>query len=62
MREPRPRFITTRKAKSCYKLFKVQDGKTGAFVPDQMRLAKNGQIRVAAGARPTFLEFLERMA
>ena len=48
--------------KVVYKLFKVQDGKAGAFVPDQMRLAKDGQIRVAAGPRPTFLEFLERMA
>lgn len=48
--------------KVVHKLFKVQDGKTGAFVPDQMRLANDGQIRVAAGARPTFLEFLERMA
>jgi hypothetical protein len=47
--------------KIVYKLFKVQDGKTGAFVPGQMRLA-DGQIRLAAGARPSFLEFLERMA
>ena len=48
--------------KVVYKLFKVQDGKAGAFVPDKMRLGGDGQIRVAAGPRPTFLEFLERMA
>ncbi|MGA7214999.1 MAG: hypothetical protein WBX20_12390 [Terrimicrobiaceae bacterium] len=48
--------------KVVYKLFKVQDGKAGAFVPDKMRLGGDGHIRVAAGPRPTFLEFLERMA
>jgi hypothetical protein len=32
MRERRLKFITTRKAKVVYKLFKVQDGKTSAFV------------------------------
>ena len=48
--------------KVVYKLFKVQDGKVGAFVPDKMRLGGDGQIRVAAGPRPTFLEFLGRMA
>ena len=48
--------------KVVYKLFKVQDGTTGAFVPGQVRLAEDGQIRVASGPRPTFLEFLGRMA
>jgi hypothetical protein len=48
--------------KVVYKLFQVRDGKAGAFVPGQMRKAEDGQIRVAAGARPTFVEFLERMA
>ena len=48
--------------KVVYKLFRVQDGKAGAFVPGQMRMGGDGQIRVAAGPRPTFLEFLGRMA
>ena len=48
--------------KVVYKPFKVRDGKAGAFVPGRMRLAADGQVRVAAGPRPTFLEFLERMA
>ena len=61
-RERRPGFITTRKAKSSTNFSRSRDGKAGAFVPGQMRLAADGQVRVAAGPRPTFLEFLERMA
>jgi len=48
--------------KVVYKLFKVRDGKAGAFVPGQMRMGGDGQIRIAAGPRPTFLELLGRMA
>ena len=48
--------------KVVYKLFKVQEGKAGAYVPGKMRLAEDGQIRIAAGPRPTFQEFLARMA
>ena len=48
--------------KVVYKLFKVRDGEAGAYVPGQVRLAADGQIRVAAGPRPTFREFLGRMA
>ena len=32
------------------------------FVPGQMRMGGDGQIRIAAGPRPTFLELLGRMA
>jgi hypothetical protein len=48
--------------KVVYKLFRVQDGKAGAFVPGQMRMGGDGQIRIAAGPPPTFQEFLGRMA
>ena len=57
-----PRVYHDEEGKVVYKLFKVRDGKAGAFVPGRMRLAADGQVRVAAGPRPTFLEFLERMA
>jgi hypothetical protein len=40
--------------KVVYKLFKVQDGKASAFVPGQMRMAEDGQIRITADPRPTF--------
>ena len=62
IRERRPRFITTKEGKVVYKLFRVQDGKAGAFVPGQMRMGGDGQIRIAAGPPPTFQEFLGRMA
>ena len=45
-----------------YKLFRVKDGETGAYVPGQMRMANDGQIRIVAGPRPTFSELLGRMA
>ena len=48
--------------KVVYKLFKVRDGKAGAYVPGPMRLAEDGQIHVVAGPRPSFLQLLGRMA
>lgn len=44
-----------------YKLFKVQDGKAGAYVPGEIRLGGDNQIRVAPGPRPSFQEFLSRI-
>lgn len=44
-----------------YKLFKVEDGKAGAFVPGQLRLGGDNQIRISKGARPSFQEFLARV-
>jgi hypothetical protein len=45
-----------------YKLFRVKEGKAGAFVPGTLRRGEEGQIRMSAGPRPSFAEFLSRMA
>jgi hypothetical protein len=45
-----------------YKLFPVVDGKMkGGYIPGQMRLDEDGKIRVGAGPKPSFQQFLQRV-
>jgi hypothetical protein len=44
-----------------YKLFRMQEGKIGAYVPGKMSLDADKNIRLSMGRKPSLIDFMNRM-